>query len=167
MTKVQKKVIWKKGNILVGKLTFKKNNKIKAKEYVELNRKIVLIVPVDGKCVYLLREYGPLIGKTIWRVPAGNLKQNENPLKGAARELLEEAGLLANKITLLNNYDYMGWVKLPICLFKAEGLSKKQQRLEFYEKINLVKVTKKEAKRIALDEMVELHHSFAVLKCLE
>jgi ADP-ribose pyrophosphatase len=167
MIKIQKKKVWEKGNIVVGKLTFKENNKIKVKEYIELKRRIVLVVPVDDKYVYLLKEYRPFIGKTVWRIPAGNLDSNEDPKKGAKRELLEETGLSAKKLTFLNSYEYMGWVKFPMFIFKAEGLSQKKQRLSFYEKINVVKVSKKEARKIALNEMVEPYLAFALLKCLE
>jgi ADP-ribose pyrophosphatase len=167
MVKVQKTTIWEKGNILVGKLTFKSNGKEKIKEFIELKRKVVLIVPVDEKYVYLLKEYRPLFEKTVWRVPAGTLNLNENPKKGAERELLQETGLTTEKLTLLNNYEYMGWVKFPIFLFKAEELNENNQKLDFYEKIKLVKVSKKEAKQIALNEMPEPHHAFALLKCLE
>ena len=167
MPEVEKTTIWEKGNILVGKLTFKDKDETKVKEYIELKRRVILIVPLDEKNVYLLKEYRPLIGKTVWRVPAGTLDSDENPKKATERELLEETGLTAKNLTLLNKYAYMGWVKFPIFLFKAEELKKQEQQLEFYERINVVKVSRKEAKRIALHEMVEPHHAFALLKCLE
>lgn len=167
MTKVQKKIIWERDNIAIGEISFKDNGKTKIKEYIELKRCVVLIVPIDKNYIYLLKEYRPLLGKTVWRVPAGTLNHDENPKDGAIRELLEETGFIANNITLIGSYKYMGWVKFPIYLFKAEKLSKKGQQLDFYEKINLVKVTKKDAKKIALNEMVEPHHAFALLKCLE
>lgn len=167
MTKIQKKILWTKDNVSVGELIFKENNKTKIKQYVELKRRIVLIVPIEKNSVYLLKEYRPLLGKTVWRLPAGNLRMNETPIEGAKRELFEETGLVADKIKLIKNYEYMGWVKFPIYIFRAEGLKKSEQHLEFYEKINLIKVSKKEAKKIALNKMVEPHHSFALLKCLE
>tara|TARA_Y100000310_G_scaffold302118_1_gene339163 strand:+ start:694 stop:1197 length:504 start_codon:yes stop_codon:yes gene_type:complete len=167
MTEIQKKTIWEKEGILVGELSFNQDDKIKKKKFVELKRRVILVVPIDEDSVYLLKEYRPLLERTVWRVPAGTLDVNEDPKKGAERELLEETGFLAKKLNLLSKYDYMGWVKFPIFLFKAEGLNKKEQQLEFYEEINLVKVTREEAKRIALNEMVEPHHAFAVLKCIE
>jgi len=167
MAKVQKKIIWKKDNVSVGELIFKENNETKIKQYIELKRKVILIVPIEKDSVYLIKEYRPLIGKTVWRLPAGTLRLNETSIEGAKRELFEETGLIADKIKLVKSYDYMGWVKFPIFIFKAEGLKKKEKHLDFYEKINLIKVSKKEARKIALDKMVEPHHSFALLKCLE
>jgi len=167
MVKAQKKIIWKKDNVSVGELIFKENNETKIKQYIELKRKVILIVPIEKDSVYLIKEYRPLIGKTVWRLPAGTLRLDEKPIEGAKRELFEETGLIADKIKLVKSYDYMGWVKFPIFIFKAEGLKKKEKHLDFYEKINLIKVSKKEARKIALDKMVEPHHSFALLKCLE
>ena len=67
----------------------------------------------------------------------------------------------------IGNYEYMGWVKFPIFIFKAEKLKKTKSKLEFYEKIKLIKVSKKKAKNIAFNEMKEPHHAFALLKALE
>lgn len=167
MTEMQKKIVWEKDNVAVGELTYNNGEQIKKRSFVELRNKVVLIVPIDDDDVYLLKEYRPLMGKTVWRVPAGHLDGDEGPLVGGARELLEETGLTSNKLTLLGQYDYMGWVKFPICIIKAEELTKHEQHLEFYEKIDLIKVTREEARKIALDEMVEPHHAFALLKALE
>lgn len=90
-----------------------------------------MVVPVDKNYVYLLKEYRPLLGKTVWRVPAGTLGVKENPKKGAIRELFEETGLVADKLTLQNYYEYMGWVKFPIFLYKAEGLKKRKTTFGF------------------------------------
>ena len=167
MDDIQKKVIWEKDGILVGDLTFKKDGKTKNKKFIELRRRVVLIVPISEDSVYLLKEYRPLLGKTVWRVPAGTLDEGEDPAIGAKRELIEETGLESNKFKLIKYYEYMGWVKFPIYIFKAEKLTKKEQKLDFYEKIDLIKVSKKEARKIALNEMEEPHHAFALLKCLE
>lgn len=164
---IRKKTIWAKDDVFVGELTFSDKNKTKTKKYIEFKRGIVLIVPIEKKSVYLLKEFRPLIGKTVWRIPAGHLKYSENPKKGAERELLEETGLIAKKLTLLSSHKYMGWMKITMYVFKAEGLNKKKKHLEFYEKISTVRVSLKEAKRIALNEMVEIHHAFALLKCLD
>lgn len=154
-------------NLSVGVLIFKNKDKLKAKQYIDLKRKVVLIVPIDGDSVYLLREHRPLLGKTVWRVPAGTMRPGDSPLKSAKRELLEEAGLIPKKISLVKYTEFMGWVKFPVYIFKVEGVKKVKQRPDFYEKINLKKVSRDEARKIALDKMEEPHHSFAVLKCLE
>jgi ADP-ribose pyrophosphatase len=166
MVKAQKKAV-KRDTIRVGEIVFKEKKKTKTKQYIELRRKVILIVPIEKNYVYLLKEYRPLLGKIVWRVPAGTLHMNENPIKGAKRELLEETGLTANKMKFVKYYEFLGWVRFPIYIFRAEGLKKSEQHLEFYENIKLMKVSKKEAKKIALDKMVEPHHSFALLKCLE
>jgi len=107
-----------------------------------------------------------LLGKTVWRLPAGTVDANEKPIFSAQRELREETGLVAKKIKLIRYYEYMGWVKFPIFIFEATGIKKDNQKLDFYEKIKLFKVSKKRAIKIALEEMEEPHHAFALLKVL-
>ena len=60
----------------------------------------------------------------------------------------------------------MGWVKFPIFVFKAENLTFHNQKLDFYEKIKVVKVPLSKAKKIALQDVVEPHHAFGLLKAL-
>jgi len=165
--KTRKKIIWEKDDIVVGEFSFADKQKTKTKKYIEFKRGIVLVVPVEKNSVFLLREFRPLIGKTVWRVPAGHLKHGENPKKGAARELLEETGFVARKLTLIGRYMYMGWMKIPIYIFKAEQFSRQKQHLEFYERINAVKIARARAKKMALQDMIEIHHAFALLKYLE
>lgn len=167
MAEMQKKIVWENDSVAVGELVNDNGEQINNRSFVELKNKVALIVPIDGDNVYLLKEYRSLMGKTVWRVPAGHLDGDEGPLDGGARELLEETGLTSNKLTLLGQYDYMGWVKFPMSIVKAEELTQHEQHLELYEKIDLVKVTREEARKIALDEMAEPHHAFALLKALE
>ncbi|MBI2665770.1 NUDIX hydrolase, partial [Candidatus Woesearchaeota archaeon] len=98
----------KKQSVSIGEISFKQGDTIKTKSFIELKRRVVLIVALDNKDVYLLREYRPLFGKTVWRVPAGTLEDGEEPLDGAHRELLEETGLVAGKMELVEYYEYMG-----------------------------------------------------------
>ena len=60
----------------------------------------------------------------------------------------------------------MEWVRQPIKIFRATGLTKTKQELEFYEKIDLVRVPKKRALGTALNKVAEPHHAFALLKVL-
>jgi ADP-ribose pyrophosphatase len=162
-----KKVIWKKGGVEVGELKFKKGKKIIIKEFIELKRKVVIIVPLEEDYVYLLREYRPLLKKTVWRVAAGTLKMGETSKKAAERELSEETGLKAGNMKLVRKYEYMGWVKFPFFIFRATKLKRIEQKLDFYEKIKVIKVSREKAVKIALNEMEEPHHAFALLKVLK
>ena len=163
----EKKTVWENDDVKVSELIFRKDKKIRKRSFIELKRRATMVIPIEKNSVYLLREYRPLLKKTVWRLPAGYAKQNETPLKAIKRELAEETGLKANKIRQIGHYEYQGWIKFPMFIFEATGLKKTKQKRQFYEKIKLVKVSKEKARKIALYEMEEPHHAFALIKTLE
>jgi ADP-ribose pyrophosphatase len=57
------------------------------------------VVPLhaDGS-VTLIRQYRHAAGGMIWEIPAGKLEPGEDPAACAARELTEEAGLVAGEL---------------------------------------------------------------------
>jgi ADP-ribose diphosphatase len=62
------------------------------------------VVAVDSKGrVCLLRQYRYVADGWIWELPAGKLEPSEPPLETARRELVEEAGVSANRWTSLGN----------------------------------------------------------------
>ncbi len=162
----RERTLWEKDDVRVGELVFGKGKKTKKRRFVELKGGVAIIVPVEGDSVYLIKEYRSLIKRTVWRLPAGHVRKGERPTDASRRELLEEAGLKAGKMALVKGYEYMEWVRQPIFIFKATALKRAKQELEFYEDIEVKKVSRKEAIRIALNDMAEPHHAFALLKVL-
>src|SRR5436853_4207004 len=57
----------------------------------------IAAVDADG-AVTLLRQYRHAVGGYLWEVPAGKLDPGESPATCAARELAEEAGLVADRL---------------------------------------------------------------------
>jgi 8-oxo-dGDP phosphatase len=56
------------------------------------------IVPILGDLdTILVRQWRYPWRETSWEVPAGTLAEGEDPLEGARRELVEEAGLVAEE----------------------------------------------------------------------
>src|SRR5262249_15620901 len=56
----------------------------------------VAILPlVDSVHVCLLRNRRPIVGETLWEIPAGTLEPQEPPESAAIRELAEETGYRA------------------------------------------------------------------------
>jgi ADP-ribose pyrophosphatase len=64
---------------------------------------VLLPIPAPGRII-LIRQYRYTIGRTIWELPAGSLKPNENPDTAAARECEEEIGLVPGRLTRLRGY---------------------------------------------------------------
>lgn len=74
----------------------------------------------DGK-VLLVRQYRYAYGETIYEIPAGKLNPGEDPELAAARELGEEAGVSAKKLTLLYTmYPTPGYTDEKIYIYFAE-----------------------------------------------
>lgn len=62
----------------------------------------VVLVPVRGDDVLMIRQFRPVLQQTILELPAGTLELNEDPMEGAQRELREETGYRAGTLTLLS-----------------------------------------------------------------
>jgi len=97
-----------------------------------------VIVPVDaGGDVRLVRQYRDAIGRQLLEVPAGKLDPGEKPDDCARRELREELGLVAGKLTHLTSfYSSPGFCDEILHVFLAEGLAREEgesDREEFIE----------------------------------
>lgn len=62
-----------------------------------------LVVLRKGKALLTLRSIEPRIGE--WCLPGGFLEWGESPEEGAGRELLEETGVTAGRLSLIGAYD--------------------------------------------------------------
>jgi len=99
----------------------------------------VAVIPVDGDRIALIRQLRPSIDRTIWEVPAGTLEPGEDPAACAARELAEETGYRAERITpLASFYVAPGYSAEYLHLFKAEGLTPGEPNREVGESIEEV-----------------------------
>ena len=65
----------------------------------------VAILPlVDADHVCLLRNHRPVVGATLWEIPAGTLEAGEAPDHAAVRELAEETGYTAKSWRKLTEF---------------------------------------------------------------
>src|SRR5947207_9924405 len=65
---------------------------------VVLHPGAVAILPLlDAEHLCLLRNRRPIVGETLWEIPAGTLEVGEQPEKAAIRELAEETGYQAGR----------------------------------------------------------------------
>ncbi|SRR5581483_1731152 len=77
----------------------------------------------DAGQVVLIRQYRHAAGGYIWEVPAGVLGPDEPPAACAARELEEEAGVVASDLRHLGTmFTTPGFCDERIHLFLARGL---------------------------------------------
>jgi len=85
-----------------------------------------LIIPFLAKDkIILLRQFRPVINSYIYELPAGTLDKSESHISCARREIIEETGYSAKKLTLIGKiYPVPGYSTERIMIFKAEGLKK-------------------------------------------
>jgi ADP-ribose pyrophosphatase len=113
----------------------------------------VVVLPVlsDGKIV-LVRQYRHAIGQYMWELVAGRMEKGENPKQGAARELVEETGYRAKKLTIfLDIVPTPGFLQERMYLLLAEGLSLGEAEPEEDEKLIIAAYSKKQ-----LEEMIRM-----------
>jgi len=107
---------------------------------------VVLPVRPDGRIV-LIRQYRHAAGQSLWELVAGHKDRGESFAQGARRELKEETGYVARKITkLMEIFPSPGLLGEKMEIFLAEGLTKGKARPEDDEKITQQIVTLAQAK---------------------
>jgi ADP-ribose pyrophosphatase len=85
---------------------------------------VLLPVPRPGE-VILVRQYRYAVGRELWELPAGSLKDGEDPAEAARRECHEEVGLVPQQLELVSTL----WPTPGFCT----------ERMFFYRCTDLVK----------------------------
>ena len=106
------------------------------------------VVPVyeDGTTL-LVRQHRVSVDRVTLEIPAGKLDSaNEDPLECAIRELREETGLKAEKMTLLTSvFTTPGFCTEKIGIYLAQGLTEGDMHLDEDEFLNVVRMPLSEA----------------------
>ncbi len=107
----------------------------------------VLILPeLSGNRIVLLRNHRVAVGDTLWELPAGTLEPPEPPIAAAARELEEETGYRAGRITPMGEfYTSPGFCDELMRVFLAQDLDWVGERHEPHEEIEVRVVPFEEA----------------------
>ncbi|MEM0304544.1 MAG: NUDIX hydrolase [Saccharolobus sp.] len=125
-------------------------------EYVNHRGSVVIIPKLSDNKIILIKQYRPVIGKWIYELPAGTLEINEDPLQAARRELIEEIGFEAGKITeIMGFYVSPGVTNEYMRLYIAEDLKYVGAKPEPYEIIEPVEVTINDAINLIRERKIE------------
>jgi len=106
---------------------------------IVLHRGAAVLLPIlDDQRVVLVWNYRYPIGQRLLELPAGTLEPGETSESCAARELEEEIGYRAGKLTKLAEfYPSPGVLSECMHLFLAEELQPTQQKLDAGESIEV------------------------------
>ena len=105
---------------------------------------IIPILPDGNLCLIRQYRYGPR--DEFIEIPAGKLDTGEDPLVCANRELQEETGYIAGKLTFLTNiYPAIGFSNEKMWMYLAEDLQLSNQSLDQDEFLELLPLSLVEA----------------------
>jgi ADP-ribose pyrophosphatase len=132
-----------------------KNKTYKTHKIIEND--IVVILPIVREGYILLEEqyrYG--INKILYELPAGHVEKGENLTNAAKRELEEETGFKADKMTFMTFfYGTPGIISKRESLFVAEGLQEGTVHLDFDEEIKV--------REISIDDCIKMIESNEII----
>lgn len=84
---------------------------------------VVLIPVTDAGEIVLVRQYRHAIARWAWELPAGSLKDGEEPARAARRECHEEIGLLPSQVEPIGAFfPTPGYCDEEMHYYRATGL---------------------------------------------
>ncbi|MCX8044020.1 MAG: NUDIX hydrolase [Desulfobacterota bacterium] len=99
------------------------NGRVRPFEMVRHPGAVVIVPFITENSVIILKQFRPVIRRFIYEFPAGTLEAGERPSSCARRELQEETGYRAKKMTRLGIiYPVPGYSTEQLVIYKAEGL---------------------------------------------
>lgn len=119
------------------------NGRRAIRDYMVHPGAVAVLAIYKGRFI-LVRQFRYPVKSETYEIPAGKLEKGENPLDCAARELEEETGFRAEKISpLLSFYPTSAFSTEIIHIFYAENLIKKKARPDDDEHIRTVLIQEK------------------------
>lgn len=123
------------------------NGKTAAREVVDHCPGVAILALDERNNVLTVTQYRYALGRELLEIPAGKLKEDEDPVPGALRELKEEVGVVPDEFLPLGRIlPSAGYCNEILYLFLARGLHMGQTHPDPDEFLIL--------ERIPFDEMV-------------
>lgn len=112
-------------------------NGLRARREVITHPGSVVVLPVlnDGR-ILMIRQYRHATRQYLWELVAGRIDEGESVKQAAARELREETGYRAKRLSVfLDVFPTPGFLEERMYILLAEGLTKGEAQPEKDEKI--------------------------------
>lgn len=107
------------------------------------------VLALEDGMLYLVGQYRYPLERYSWEIPEGGCPEGEEPLETAQRELAEETGLRASRWTRMGEAHLSNSVSDEVAVwFLAEGLEQGEHSPEGTEKLQVRRVSLKEAHRM-------------------
>ena len=110
------------------------------------------VLYVEDEKILFVKQYRYAYGEIMYEIPAGKLDKGEEPIKAAARELEEEAGLKAGSLELLHvNYPTPGYTNEKIYIYRAYDCTKTAAHLDEDEFLETEYIPVEQVKKMLKD----------------
>lgn len=131
------------------------NGKTSTREWIKHPGAAVMIpVLPDGK-IGLIRHFRYPVQEELIELPAGKFNSGEEPEKCALRELEEEIGYRAGKLTFIANiHPAVGFASEKMWVFLAEDLEKSEKSPDPDEFVKLLPTTLEKAVRMVWEGQI-------------
>ena len=163
---VRKKTVWRGRAVDFRVDTVRlPNGKLATREFLDHPGAVGIVPLLPGRRVVMVRQYRHPVREVTLELPAGKLDGREKPLSCVRRELKEETGYSARKITpLLQYWPTPAFANEILHMFVAEGL--KAGRMDTDEDEFLECVTLPFGKALELVRRGEIRDSKTVIGLL-
>ena len=107
------------------------NGESSTREWIKHPGAVCIIPVLKENSILFIRQYRYSIRKHMIEIPAGKIDAGEDPLTCGLRELEEETGYVAEKLTLLTTiYPAIGFTDEKMWIYIAENLTKTKPKLD-------------------------------------
>ncbi|WP_168119221.1 NUDIX hydrolase [Paenibacillus sp. HB172176] len=131
------------------------NGKHATREIVKHPGASAVMALLNGKLL-VVEQFRKPLEKCLIEIPAGKLDSGEDPMEAAARELEEETGYRAKKLTLLNSfYTSPGFADEKLYLYFADELEQGVQNPDEDEELIVKAITMEQAEKYLAEGRID------------
>ncbi|HEX6594377.1 MAG TPA: NUDIX hydrolase [Bacillota bacterium] len=134
------------------------NGKTSKREIIKHPGAVAVIAITNDQKIVCVEQYRKPLEKSIVEIPAGKLEKGEQPEMTAIRELEEETGYTAEKLSLVSSfYTSPGFADEKMYIYMTDELKKLDTPVagDDDEFVEVVELTLEEAKQCVIDERID------------